>query len=649
MKYANSARGRGKRPKRDRKISTINDTVKVPKDYIWKVLSCVVDVLESTVLPETVATMRGVIRSRSFDRLKEVTERWGLQSMNASSFDVAALYEYKARYMLSSLAKKFCSPDEGESQKRREEAMKKFMASEVQCKVTNLALAARTTVDGTLHPWVISLRNDIAQLFGATPPESSELWSRHGPGSDTATFRGQHSTYDKYADWPYAVTDSARGLAKRLILSDERWFGALEDSYREDTSTPKWTILDWDEFWDAILREEDGNRITTVPKDWSTDRPIAIEPRMNMLLQLGVDGVIRRKLRSKWHINLDSRYKNHRLCIEGSIREDADSPVTIDLQSASDTVSFELAKLLLPSDWFEYMCMLRSPRGLLPTGELVTYEKISSMGNGYTFALESLIFAAIARLAVRISTAGTPDYKSIAIIGDDIIVPASASGPLLMLLSLFGFTVNSNKTFLSGKVRESCGVDMWNGYNVRPVHLKVQPRKVSDLLAHRNLLHRWFCLHFGGDTTALDQLYLSWIPPAFHNVVGPYSDTEFDTYWHVPKAPSGSYKNWSYVFRCIKKRNDERKDARKLPFRKLMASLRAAENSARTVLEWYKPPQAAQPWLRVSEIPGCLFKVPSKRETHVLGTRRSPTWAGEYYLSIDSSDDIEMMTSAPSE
>jgi len=126
--------------------------------------------------------------------------------------------------------------------------------------------------------------------------------------------------------------------------------------------------------------------------------------------------------------------------------------------------------MLLPSDWFRFLNDLRHKSGVLD-GEEFLYEKFSAMGNGFTFSLESLIFWAVAKAAVL--DAGLVCSKSdIGIFGDDIIVRASASPHVVTALNWAGFMVNTEKSFVTGPFKESCGADYFNGNDVRPFYLK---------------------------------------------------------------------------------------------------------------------------------------------------------------------------------
>jgi hypothetical protein len=155
---------------------------------------------------------------------------------------------------------------------------------------------------------------------------------------------------------------------------------------------------------------------------------------------------------------------------------------------ASDTVSLELVRFLLPADWLRRLERARSLFGVLPSGEKHLYRKFSSMGNGYTFELESLIFWAISSAVC--STYGVSE-RLMSVYGDDIIVPASVGEPLCAILSTIGFRVNMEKSHIAGRFRESCGEQYLSGYDVTPFYIKEEDRSLVGLFTLHNQLYRW--------------------------------------------------------------------------------------------------------------------------------------------------------------
>jgi hypothetical protein len=157
-----------------------------------------------------------------------------------------------------------------------------------------------------------------------------------------------------------------------------------------------------------------------------------------------------------------------------------------DLLSASDSVIKQLVHHLLPIDWTLLLFDLRSPTTLVD-GVSHENEMISSMGNAFTFELESLIFWALARAtAYWTSTRGT-----LSVYGDDIIVPTGMVEPFVEVLSYSGFILNPDKSFSSGPFRESCGKHWFHGMDVTPFYVKKVPVDITDWMHLLNSLRRW--------------------------------------------------------------------------------------------------------------------------------------------------------------
>jgi hypothetical protein len=161
-------------------------------------------------------------------------------------------------------------------------------------------------------------------------------------------------------------------------------------------------------------------------------------------------------------------------------------------------------------EWFNLLDSFRS-ESVEFRGELVELEKFSSMGNAYTFELESLIFYSLA-LAVcdYLGLLVTPIFREngalekgfpIEVYGDDIIVPVSAYSLLEEVLQWCGFELNSKKSFCHGYFRESCGADWFFGFDVRPWYLKKEVSERSLYVAHNFFMRKQerslarICLH----------------------------------------------------------------------------------------------------------------------------------------------------------
>lgn len=219
----------------------------------------------------------------------------------------------------------------------------------------------------------------------------------------------------------------------------------------------------------------DYNIVCCVPKNSETSRTIAKEPPGNGFIQKGVDEWMRDQLLRVLNLDLRDQAINQVMAREGSLGC-YDPYVTIDIKSASNGVFVELVRSLAPSEWFSFLNAIRSPAGKWPNGEIRRYELFSSMGNGFTFPLETLIFAAAVIAASRMT--GSPcDYR---IYGDDIICRQSIALLVVEILNSCGFRVNNNKTFIFGPFRESCGANWYEGADVTPVFWRT---RITDRLA----------------------------------------------------------------------------------------------------------------------------------------------------------------------
>jgi len=520
----------------------------LPREYPWKVLQALTIDLAGHLSNDDQALLSQIVRDRDFSALLILADDWGLQNKSISASEGSEhISRLRAKYQLSALLKKFRF--ETDKDDRKSTAIKKFMKAEDDCHAYNhggyMALSwGKTEKDAQVFTYA---RSFLSKVLGENCLSKDLItrWSRHGPGSNLDTEKGQSSIYMKYRGWPYSCTKAAIPYARFLIETDNRWLGYLEDSYRSRNSIPRTRILNREVFWSSVFKVVEGNRITFVPKNALTERSIAIEPTMNLMLQLGVDGFIRRRLK-RWDINLDSQVKNQRMAYRGSIDPTDRSYVTLDLAGASDSISLKVCQLLLPPEWYSYLCCLRSPKGVLGK-ESLEYQKISSMGNGFTFVLESAIFAALTYGAIR-SHQGSCDFKSdMSIYGDDIIVRKMVHEKVIHALNTAGFQLNTDKSFTSGFTRESCGTDWIEGKPVRPVFLDETPTDVMELFVDRNRLKRILHLRWGLEKSKTITMMDKWIPEKFRDCIGPCSDIEFDAFLHGA-LPIGMYDSglWNH-------------------------------------------------------------------------------------------------------
>lgn len=257
---------------------------------------------------------------------------------------------------------------------------------------------------------------------------------------------------------------------------------------------------------DQVVR---GNVLSFVPKNVDISRCICIEPSLNMFYQLGVKQVLERRLKQVFGLDISrpqganeaystvQQERNRDLAQLASMFDG--QWATIDLSSASDSLSLEMMRTVFPKEPLAFLETLRSRTMALPDGSELELQMISTMGNGFTFPLQTLLFSCIVSASSRV--AGYPlvcpwgkTLGNFGVYGDDIVCRTEVLPNVLRLLELLGFVVNTEKSFVKGPFRESCGGDFFMGHLVRGVYLK-RLRTQQDFYVAINSLNRWTMVH----------------------------------------------------------------------------------------------------------------------------------------------------------
>ena len=329
--------------------------------------------------------------------------------------------------------------------------------------------------------WGVTLRgpNTLVRSYGGIP--------RHGPGA-TAERISRNEKY-KLRTWherlqPFFPADL---------------FAIPNLGYTE--------ILDEIDFLEP--EAERPVRVITVPKTLSTPRIIAIEPVCMQYTQQALMEMLVKTLESHrltaGRINFSDQTINQRLALSSS--KDG-SLATIDLKDASDRVSVELVKIMLESqpDLLGAVLACRSTHADVPGHGVLPLTKFASMGSALCFPIEAMVFYTICISVVLKSQGARVSLTSLSkagelvrVYGDDIIVPAELVQSVCCELEGFNLRVNQRKTFGTGKFRESCGVDAYDGTRVTPIYVRrMLPgsrRDTSEILSAISLANQ---LYAGG-------------------------------------------------------------------------------------------------------------------------------------------------------
>lgn len=215
-------------------------------------------------------------------------------------------------------------------------------------------------------------------------------------------------------------------------------------------------------------------RLLAVPKNARKRRIITVEPATLVWYQQGVrnalDDAIRRSKYLSRHIAFEKPELNSKLAQKASLDG---SFATIDLSSASDSITFDALRRALPSHLFTALACARSNIAEDENGNTIQINKFAGMGNATTFAVESLYFAAIVEQGI-VEAGGDPVKSLYRVYGDDIIVETRYCNSVMMCLDAHGFRINRTKTFTGQGThifRESCGGEYLDGESVVPLKL----------------------------------------------------------------------------------------------------------------------------------------------------------------------------------
>lgn len=377
--------------------------------------------------------------------------------------DYNSLTSFRDAFWATSLLSKY--PFLATSFDRREVSLESFWGSEGRCRdVNNKFRSCGINQEIFSYPGYGTLfeevRRKISHILGRFDVNVMLDACRFGPGVSNSVKGSDVSSSRKYTD-ERGITRDAHAL-----------FGDTLRAY-----CPRWITEDFE------FNFEHGSRVVTVPKNAKTDRTISIEPGLNLWLQLGAGNLIRRAL-LKQGVNLNSDILNQMSALQGS-RDD--SLATEDFRQASDSISTSIIRFLLPDDWFVVLDAIRSHCFSLDGKTWCVSSKFSTMGNGFTFELESLIFYAIASVSTEHAK---EDQSLVTVFGDDVILPSKASPGFRQLSALFGLSVNPEKSFNQGSFRESCGGYYYDGIDVKPLFLRGRVGSILECYTFLNGLKR---------------------------------------------------------------------------------------------------------------------------------------------------------------
>jgi len=300
-------------------------------------------------------------------------------------------------------------------------------------------------------------------------------------------------SFDPYEYIPkHGPGQTAEYISGNRKYTHRTWYERLEPFFPADIHLMSCVTQLFDDT-DGIecvqfVREEDELpvRVVSVPKTLKGPRIIAIEPVCMQYAQQALASFIIKKLETSritaGHINFTDQTVNQKLAISAS--SDRKS-ATLDLSEASDRVPLSLASAMFNCnpDLRDAILACRSRAAQLPSGEIIHLKKFASMGSALCFPIESMYFYTVILVALfrkhKLPVTLRNLYRlsrGVYIYGDDIVIPVNEVDVVSETLAEYYCKVNTTKSFWTGKFRESCGMDAYDGECVTPTYLRqLQP------------------------------------------------------------------------------------------------------------------------------------------------------------------------------
>lgn len=478
--------------------------------------------------------------------VRRIVQGWCPLTQGLPSLDVAA---FRRAYITAHFYDRYFYHDELRNKRGLEDqALEKFQDNLSRGESMN-----RLFRENLLSKKLISVLWEANWMIGRILGEFDveELFDRctHGPNSTIGVLKE-----NAYLDRKIKATDGT--LPALMLLRDYLdWNEDLSEYYLR-------SLPDGETHKEFTVCE--GNRLSFVPKKFDSLRTMMVEPTINQFFQQGLGAMIQRRLFGAG-IDLSTQPECHARLTKVITRHNLPM-ATIDWSQASDRIWLELCRRLLPSDWFAALEIVRSPATTYSCGKASLQMELTmagSMGTGFIFPLQTLVFYCLLRALSRVSGIGS---EFVTVFGDDCICDSDLLPEVEWLAGELDWKLNTSKSFSSGDFRESCGTDAYRGEDCRPFFIE-RPNDVTSKAALAawaysvfNQCHEATKLPWFGDslsdwlvTFLLDKLGLRnvfYVPPRYSVTTGVRVKSPLDHLANAPTLVEGSSAT-GYKFQSI--------------------------------------------------------------------------------------------------
>lgn len=536
-------------------MSKNKKSIELPNDYVWKVLGKLSKLADEYAYTEfareKVNRIIAIIRARDFNSyiaycksdvsLRDISKNYPYSYIVGER----TLREIRALRLLT-IFQKYSFIESNFD--RDANAFSSFIEAENACRRFNANTPLFHEEDSEsafsdlfISPLIRKMKLIIKRVCGKLNLAQIVNQRHNGPGASLCK-RGNRSLECFKLAYPIDTNKSCLSLFGPLVPIDPNLALLLEGEEIDRK------VRNHGSYPNCFYRiENQGSALQFVEKNAETSRTISIEPTFNVSLQLGLDTVLKKRLKRVLGIDLSTQENNQRLAHIGSTQRNL---VTVDLKAASDSVALKVLDIL-PLQWAEVFFRLRShwwTHEFLGHSE---FHKVSSMGNGGTFVLESLLFASACRAVY--AWLNIPWNKdTVAVYGDDLVIHKEAYTWTRTLLKHLGFAINKDKTFIDGPVRESCGHDYYNGHRIDRFTCKKDLNKpYAGVVLHNSFFLLFKEYRFTSDTCdELLSFIRKYIPKNFEHF-GPVTPDDKGSWLFCEEPPRkpffhSHYQDWYY-------------------------------------------------------------------------------------------------------
>ena len=402
------------------------------------VLSLIGDFRSSLVDPTFCSTFRQAVSSADVSRIRH--------AVPTPDFEDHDPYRFKVMYQLQSVFKRYrFEKDLYTLQELEEQAIALFLNT--QARISDISF---NSLPASTQRVIEHAKIYIRHVLGEYDDEEHRSLCRFGKRASVGIPARKACEAER---WELPVTGSQHQID---------WFDS--EMSQIDSVQDYWIRQLYSDPNRSVYQPVDALKLALVPKTFKSLRAIMPNTTIGSYMSHGLGVMIRKRLKRVGY-DIGSLQMRHRFLAQ--LASTNNLYVTADLSSASDSISVELVKLLLPPDWFEILNLSRIKNVILPNGHVVESQTFCTMGIGFTFPLQTLVFLSLLK-AIEATEFGYYDKRTISVYGDDLIYSKRQHPRVVSVFQQLGFVINLDKTFDEGGFRESCGGDYYRGVDVRP-------------------------------------------------------------------------------------------------------------------------------------------------------------------------------------